>query len=136
MRSKPPLAVVRLFTSAKTNSLVSDVGARAHESSPLGAGSWVQEVEPPLVSVLCLLGAAAEDREGNFSNQCNSIEAPRAWPGETIMCGGRGSVGRRDRRGSWRDRRRTGSDYVSKHTEAARQSTFKLWPHLQARILP
>jgi hypothetical protein len=29
-----------------------------------------------------------------------------------------------------------GLDYDSKRTEAARQSPIKLWPHLQARILP
>jgi hypothetical protein len=48
------------------------------------------------------------------------------------MHGGRGSVSRGDRRGSWRVRRRTSSDYVSKHTKAARQSPVKLWPHLQS----
>jgi hypothetical protein len=42
-RSKPPPAVVRLFTSAETNSPVSDTGAQAHESSSLGTGSWVQK---------------------------------------------------------------------------------------------
>jgi hypothetical protein len=41
-RSKPPPAVVRLFTSTETNSPVSDTGAWAHESSSLGTGSWVQ----------------------------------------------------------------------------------------------
>jgi hypothetical protein len=52
------------------------------------------------------------------------------------MRGGRGSVSRGDRRGSWRVRRRTGSDYISKRTKVARQLPVKLWPHLQARILP
>jgi hypothetical protein len=37
-RSKPPPAILRLFTSSETNSPVSDTGARAHESSSLGAG--------------------------------------------------------------------------------------------------
>jgi hypothetical protein len=41
-RSTPPPAVTRLFTSAETNSPVSDTGARAHESSSLCAESWVQ----------------------------------------------------------------------------------------------
>jgi hypothetical protein len=49
---------------------------------------------------------------------------------------GRGSVSRGDRLSSWCDQGRTGSDYVSKRTEAARQSPIKLWPHMQARILP
>jgi hypothetical protein len=42
MRSGSPPTVVRLFTSTETNGSVSDAGARAHESSSLGAGSWVQ----------------------------------------------------------------------------------------------
>jgi hypothetical protein len=33
---------VRLFTFAETNNPVSDMGARAHESSSMGTGSWVQ----------------------------------------------------------------------------------------------
>jgi hypothetical protein len=41
VRSTPPSAVVRLFTSAETNSPVSNTRARAHESSSIGAGSWV-----------------------------------------------------------------------------------------------
>jgi hypothetical protein len=43
MRTTPPPAVVRLFTSAETNSPVSDTGVCAHESSFLGASSWVQK---------------------------------------------------------------------------------------------
>jgi hypothetical protein len=42
VRSGPLPMVVCLFTSAETNELVSDAGAWAHESSSLGAGSWVQ----------------------------------------------------------------------------------------------
>jgi hypothetical protein len=92
--------------------------------------------EPPHAPVARFLGATTEDREGDFLNQCSGIEAPRAWPGETIRRGGRGSVSRGDRHGSWHDRRQIGGDYVSKRTEAARQSPIKLWPHLQAHILP
>jgi hypothetical protein len=97
--------------------------------------SECKKSEPPLAPVLRLLGAAAEDREGEFLNRCSNIEAPHTWPGETIRRGGHGSVSRGDRCGSWRDQRRTSRDYVSKRTEAARQSPIKLWPHLQARIL-
>jgi hypothetical protein len=128
--------VVHLFISTENNSLVYDTRAQAHKSYSLGVGSRVQKGEPPLAPALCLLGAAAEDREGDFLNQCSGIEVPRAWPGKTIRHGGRGSVSRGDRHGSWRDRRWIDSDYVSKCTEAARQSPIKLWPHLQARILP
>jgi hypothetical protein len=107
----------------------------ARGPGPTSHTPWVpvpgcEEGEPPHAPVLRLLEAVAEDREGNFSNQCRSIEAPRTWPCETIMRGGRGSVSRGDRHGSWRDRRRTGSDYVSKRTEAVRQSPVKVWPHL------
>jgi hypothetical protein len=62
-----------------------------------------------------------------FQNQCNGIEAPRAWPDETIMHGGRRSISRGDKCGSWRDRRWTSSDYVSKRTEAAHQSPTRLF---------
>jgi hypothetical protein len=72
----------------------------------------------------------------NFQNQCSGIEAPRAWPSKAIKCGDHGSVSHGDKRGSWRDRRQTGSNYDSKRTEAVCQSSVKLWPHLQARILP
>jgi hypothetical protein len=72
----------------------------------------------------------------NFQNQCSGTEALRVGPSKTIKCGGHGSVSRGDMRGGWRDRRRTGSDYISKRTKATCQSLIKLWPHLQARILP
>jgi hypothetical protein len=67
VRSTPPPAVVRLCTSAKTNSLVSVSGAQAHEHPPWVLVPGCAEVEPPLALVPCLLGAATEDREGEFS---------------------------------------------------------------------
>jgi hypothetical protein len=42
VKSAPPPTVVRLFASAKTNIPIPGTRARAHESSSLGAGSWVQ----------------------------------------------------------------------------------------------
>jgi hypothetical protein len=42
VKSAHPPTVVRLFASAKTNSPVPGIRARAYESSSLGAGSWVQ----------------------------------------------------------------------------------------------
>jgi hypothetical protein len=42
LRSMPPPAVVCLFASIETNSPDPDKGARAHESPSLGVGSWVQ----------------------------------------------------------------------------------------------
>jgi hypothetical protein len=41
-KGEPPPAVVRLFIFAETNGLVPNARARAHGSSSLGAGSWVQ----------------------------------------------------------------------------------------------
>jgi hypothetical protein len=110
-------------------------GPRPTSHTPWASVPGCRKSKPPLAPVLRLLGAAVEDREGDFLNQCSGIEAPRAWPGETIRRGGHGLVSRGDRHGSWRDRRRIGDDYVSKRTEAAHQSAIKLWPHLQARIL-
>jgi hypothetical protein len=135
VRSTPPHAVVRLFASAETNSPVSDMGARAHESSSLGAGSWVQRSRTA-ARASTVPPRGRRRRHNFFQNQCSGIEASRAWPSKSIKCGGHGSVSRGDRRGSWRVQRRTGSNYNNKRTEAARQSPVKLWPQLQARILP
>jgi hypothetical protein len=128
--------VVRLIISAETNGLVSNTGPRPTNHPPRASVPGYREVEPSLATVLCSLSTAAEGEKAIFQNQCSGIEAPRTWPNKTIKCGSHGSVSRGDMRGSWRDRRRVGSDYVSKRTEAARQSSIKLWPHLQARILP
>jgi hypothetical protein len=111
-------------------------GPRPTSHTPWVLVPGCRKSKPPLVPVLRLLGAAVEDREGDFLNQCSGIEAPRVWLGETIWRGGRELVSCRDRHGRWRDQRRIGGDYVSKRTEAARQSPIKLWPHLQARNLP
>jgi hypothetical protein len=137
VRSTPPSAVVCLFTSTETNSPVSNAGGPGprvilHGRRFLGAEKSNRRSHQYRASS----GPPQKIEKVNFQNQCSSIEAPRAWPSKTIKCGGHGSVSRGDRRGSWRDRGRTGSKYVSERTEAARQSTIQLWPHLQARILP
>jgi hypothetical protein len=115
----------------RNNGPVYDMGAQAHNSYSLGVGSWVQKER----IAACTSTAPPRDRcrrqrRRVFQNQCSSIEVPRAWLGETIGRRGRGSVSRGDRRGSWRHQRRSGRDYVSERTEAARQSPTKLWPHL------
>jgi hypothetical protein len=69
----------------------------------------------------------------NFQNQCSSIEAPRAWPSETIKYGSHVSVSRGDRRDSWREQ---ATIYDSKRAEAVCQLPIKLWPHLQAHSSP
>jgi hypothetical protein len=96
---------------------------------PTGHTPWVPDPgcgksEPPHAPVLRLLGAATEDRRYFFKTKCSGIEAPRAWPDETTRHGGRGSVSRGDKYGSWRDRRRISSEYVSRRTELAHQSSF------------
>jgi hypothetical protein len=107
----------------------------------MGHPSWVPvpeygEVAPPLAPVPHLLGAAAEDREVKFSKQMQRHEAPRAWPDKAIKCGGNRSVSRGDRRDSRHDHGRTGSNCINGRAETVSQSPIKLWPHLQARILP
>jgi hypothetical protein len=136
-KSEPPPTVARLSVSAGNNSPVYDMGGQAHKSYSLGVGSLVQKER----IAACTSTAPPRDhcrrqRRRVFQNQCNSIEAPPAWPSETIRRGDRRSVNHGDRCGSWHDRRRSGRDYVSERTEAARQSPTRLCPHLQARILP
>jgi hypothetical protein len=114
-REEQTAASLHLF---KSSGPTSATGARAHESYSLGVGLRVRR-----------------RRIAASQNQCSGIEAPHVWPSKTIKYGGHGSVSRGDRRDSWRDQRRTGSNYVSKHTEAACQSPIKLWPDLQARFL-
>jgi hypothetical protein len=129
VKSMLPPAVVRLFISTESSGPVSSTGARAHESSSMGAGSWVQRsrtaaranTSPP---------RSPHRRLRNFRNQCSGIKAPRAWPGKSIKCRGHGSVSRGDKRVSWRVQRRAGSNFANKRTEAAHQSTIQLWPHL------
>jgi hypothetical protein len=77
MRSEPPPAVARLFTSAETNSPVSDARVRAHESSSLGAEKSNRRSRQCRAS----LGPPQKIEKVNFQNQCSSIEAPRTWPG-------------------------------------------------------
>jgi hypothetical protein len=64
------------------------------------------------------------------------LEAPRAWLNKDIKYGGHGLVSRGGRRGSRRDHRRAGSNCINGCAGAASRSPVKLWPHLQARILP
>jgi hypothetical protein len=86
VRGEPPPAVVRLFTPAQ--SLAQGPGPTSHP--PWVSVPGCREVEPPLTPVLRPLGPVAQDREGEFLNQRSSIEAPRAWPSETIMRGATG----------------------------------------------
>jgi hypothetical protein len=137
VRSKPPPVVVRLYTSTKTNSPVSDTGGPGPRVILLGRRPLGAEKSNRRSRQYCApLGPSQRTKKVNFQNQCSGIEAPRAWPSKTIKCGDHGSVSRGDKRDSWRDRRRTGSNCVSKCTEAACQSPIKLWPHLQAHFLP
>jgi hypothetical protein len=117
-----------------TQSLTRGLGPTSH--TPWVSVSTCEEGKPPHALVLRLLEAAVEDREGEFSKPMQRYRGTPRVARQNHHVWGHGSVSRGDRCGSWRDRRRTGSDYVSKHTEAARQLPVKLWPHLQARIVP
>jgi hypothetical protein len=68
----------------------------------------------------------------NFQKPIQRLEAPRAWPNKGIKCEGHVSVSRGDRR----DHGRTDSNCINGHAGAASQSPIRLWPHLQAHILP
>jgi hypothetical protein len=59
----------------------------------------------------------------NFQNQCSGIEAPRAWPSETIKYGSHGSVSREGRRDSWREQAVIMTASAQKQ-HANRQSNF------------
>jgi hypothetical protein len=71
-----------------------------------------------------------------FSKPVQRLEAPRAWPNNDIKCGSHGLVNRGNRRGSRRDHRRAGTNCINGRVGASSQSPIRLWPHLQARILP
>jgi hypothetical protein len=72
----------------------------------------------------------------NFQKPTQRLEAPRAWPNKGIKYGGHGPVSHRGRHGSRRDHRRAGSNCINGRAGAASRSPVKLWPRLQARILP
>jgi hypothetical protein len=85
-----------------------------------------------------LLGAAAEDKR-----LCSGNEAYRAWPDETtkrgVMCQSATETDMavdvtegRLIAGASADALKRHSNHRSDHVEAK----YKLWPHLQARILP
>jgi hypothetical protein len=75
-------------------------------------------------------------KEINFQNRCSDSRHPAHGPTKTLKYGGHGPVSRGGRRGSRRDHRRAGSNYINECAGAASRSPVKLWPHLQARILP
>jgi hypothetical protein len=101
-------------------------GPRPTSHTPWVPVPGCRKSEPPHAPVVRFLGATAEDREGDFLNQRSGIEAPRAWLDETTRHGGRESVSFGIKYGSWRDRRRIDGEYVSRHTEATRQSPTRL----------
>jgi hypothetical protein len=72
----------------------------------------------------------------SFSEPLQRLEAPRAWPNSDIKYDGHGPVSHGNRRGSRHDHRRAGGDCANGRTGAAGQPQIRLWPHLQARILP
>jgi hypothetical protein len=77
VKSAPPPAVVRLFTPAETNNPVSGTGPGPTSHPPWVPVRVYREVEPPLAPIPRLLGAAAEDREGDISK---SMQRHRGTP--------------------------------------------------------
>jgi hypothetical protein len=90
-----------------------------------------EEGKPPRKERTVDPWAAVKDKKVNFLKAAGSRCLAR---GEAIKYGGHASIDRRH--GRRRDRRWDSNDYVGKYPEVARQSLFRLWPHLQARILP
>jgi hypothetical protein len=80
-------------------------------------------------------GPSQKTKKISFQNQCSDSRHP-AWPNSDIKYEGHGPVNRRNRRGSRRDHRWAGSNCINRRVGAAGQSPIRLWPHLQARILP
>jgi hypothetical protein len=72
----------------------------------------------------------------SFSEPVQQLEVPRAWPNSDIKYDGHGPVSRGNRRGRRHDQRRADSNCVNERTGAAGQPQIRLWPNLQARILP
>jgi hypothetical protein len=138
-RGTPPPNAVRLFTSAECSGLSLWHGGPGPRVILLGrrppcaekANHRVRSTPPPAKSQTAAQASTVPPRgrrrrQKDFQNQCSGIKAPRAWPSKSIKCRGHGSVSRGDRRGSWHVRRRAGSKYDSKRTEAACQSPVKL----------
>jgi hypothetical protein len=102
-----------------------------------GCGKSEPSHKPPR-AIAHLLGAAAEDK-----TLCSGNEVSHAWPDETTRRGAEGqSVTETDMAvdvteggltvGASEDALKRRANHRSGHVEAK----YKLWPHLQARILP
>jgi hypothetical protein len=95
-----------------------------------------RKIAPLLAPMSHLLGAVTEDWKDKFSEPVQRVEAARAWPSGGIKYENHGPVNRGNRRGSRHDHGRAGSNHVNRRAGAAGQLLIKLWPHLQAHILP
>jgi hypothetical protein len=112
------------------------MGAQAHMSCKRRTGYWVRKNRMPLAPMPRPLGAVAEDCQDKFSEPVQRLEAPHAWPNSDIKYKGHGPVSHGNGRGSRCSHRRAGSNCINRRAGAAGQSPIRLWPHLQARILP
>jgi hypothetical protein len=101
-------------------------GPRPTSHTPWVSVPRCRKSEPPLAPVLHLLGAATEDREGDFLNQCNGIEAPHAWPGGTIRHGaaGQSAAGTDMANGVTKDELAEITSTNTRKRRANRQSSF------------
>jgi hypothetical protein len=81
-------------------------------------------------------GLSRKSEKLSFSEPVHRLEAPYAWPNSDIKYDGHGPVSRGNRRGKRHDRRWAGGNCADGRIGAAGQPQSRLWPHLQARILP
>jgi hypothetical protein len=129
-------AVARPLSFATTGGPTSGMGPRPTCHTPDTSVPGCRKDAPPLAPMSRLLEDVAKDYEDNFSKPMQRLEAPRAWPNKDIKYGGHGPVSRGGRRGSRCDHRRAGGNCINGCAGAASRSPVKLWPHLQARIVP
>jgi hypothetical protein len=81
-------------------------------------------------------GTVVEDWKDKFSEPVQQLEAPRAWLNSDIKYKGHGPVSRGNECDNRRSHRQADSNCTNRSAEAVGRSPIKLWPHLQARILP
>jgi hypothetical protein len=142
--SSPPKAVVQ--------PLARGPGPMSHP--PWAPVPGCREVEPPLTPVLCLLGAAAEDREGEFSkpnaavsrhpahgpvkpSSAESAGQSVAGTGVAVNVTDDRLTARAHRVNIARARRvDVAQKWRPSHRSCQADARYKFWPHLQARSSP
>jgi hypothetical protein len=112
------------------------MGAQAHMSYNRRAGYWVRKNRTAARANATSSRGHHKKLKNKFSEPVQRLEAARAWPSGDVKYENHGPVNRGNRRGSRHVHRRAGSNCVNRRAGAVGQTLIKLWPHLQARILP